>query len=102
MKTKYVLMLALLGAAPSLAIASPRASVAELAGMTGLTERQVRMVVGGHTAYAEYLTQYDYARRRFVQVLGADRYNELMAGRDIVLDDGRRVSLASLEQGATR
>jgi hypothetical protein len=54
------------------------------------------MVVGNPTAYAEYLTQYDWARHRMQQVLGAQRLDDLMAGREIRLDDGRTVAIAQL------
>jgi hypothetical protein len=84
----------LLSTIPGLATAAaPVAKISALAAATGLSERQVKMVVGAHTAYSEYRTSYDWARRRFVQVLGARRYNELMAGREIVLDNGQRLAL---------
>ena len=51
------------------------------------------MVVGAHTAYPEYLTSYDWARRRFIQTLGVQRYNDLMAGHEIVLDDGHLLAI---------
>jgi hypothetical protein len=73
--------------------APPATEVSDVAGATGLTERQVQMVFGGHTAYAEYLTSYEWARHRVIRVLGAERYNDLMAGHEIVLDNGRRVAL---------
>jgi hypothetical protein len=91
MMTTCVLLLA---TAPGLAMAAaPIARISDVAAATGLSERQVKMVVGGHTAYSEYRTSYDWARRRFVQVLGAQRYNDLMAGREIVLDNGQRMAL---------
>ena len=102
MKTKQLLLLALMAATPALAGAGPHSHLADLATQTGLSERQVRMVVGGHTAYAEYLTQYDWARRRMVRTLGFDRYQHLMAGGDVVLDNGRHFSLAMLEAGGGR
>ena len=84
----------LLSAAPGLAMAAtPATQVSDLAREAGLTERQVQMVVGGHTAYAEYLTTYDWARHRVIHALGVQRYNDLMAGRTIVLDNGRRVAM---------
>ena len=84
----------LLAALPALAMAAPPvARLGDLAATTGLSERQVQMVVGGHTAYAEYLTQYDSSRRRFIRALGEQRYRELMAGREIVLDNGRHFAL---------
>ena len=50
------------------------------------------MVVGAHSACPDYLTSYDWARRRFIQTLGVQRYNDLMAGREIVLDNGQRLA----------
>jgi hypothetical protein len=96
MKTKTLLLCALVAMAPGLAGATSHSKLTDLAAQTGLTERQVRMVVGGHTAYAEYLTQYDWARRRMIKTLGPDRYVDLMAGGDIRLDNGQRFSLAML------
>ena len=75
------------------AAASPNLQLRDLADATGLTERQVQMVVGAHTAFAEYKTSYEWARRRFVSALGEKRYNDLMAGREIELDNGRRVAM---------
>jgi hypothetical protein len=84
----------LLSTIPGLAVAAtPAQQINDLARETGLTERQVQMVFGGHTAYAEYLTTYDWARHRVIRALGNERYNDLMAGREIVLDNGRRVAL---------
>lgn len=94
MKAKITTCVLLLSVVPGIAMAaSPAPQVSEIAGATGLTERQVKMVFGGHTAYAEYLTSYEWARHRAMTVLGAQRYNELMAGHEIVLDNGRRVAL---------
>lgn len=99
MKTKQGLLCALMAVAPCLAGATPHSQLSDLAAQTGLSERQVRMVVGGHTAYAEYLTQYDWARRRMISRLGPDRYVDLMAGGTVVLDNGRHFSLAMLDGG---
>lgn len=94
MKARITTCVLLLSVVPGIAMAAPPATqVSDLASATGLTERQVQMVFGGHTAYAEYLTTYDWARHRVISVLGAQRYNELMAGHEIVLDNGRRVAL---------
>jgi len=97
MKLTLTLCSLLLAATSGLAsAAAPVAQISDLAAQTGLTERQVQMVVGAHTAYAEYLTQYDWARRTLIQRLGAERYNNLMAGRTIRLDNGQDFRLASL------
>ena len=93
---KRLLSLALLAALPFAASAASHgnsANIDDLARLTGLTPRMVQMVVGNPTAYAEYLTQYDWARHRMQQVLGAQRFDDLVAGRAIRLDDGRMVAI---------
>jgi len=50
------------------------------------------MVLGARTAYPEYLTQYDSSERRFIQAIGKRRFEDLMAGREIVLDNGKRMA----------
>ena len=52
---------------------------------TGLSVRDVKMVLGARTGHAEYLASYDQTQRRFVRALGKPRYRELMAGRRIEL-----------------
>lgn len=88
-----VLLLAALPLAASAASRGTTTDIEDLAEATGLTPRLVQMVVGNPTAYAEYLTQYDYARHRMRQALGAQRFEDLVAGRAIRLDDGRRVAI---------
>ena len=93
---KRLLPVLLLAALPLAATAAPpghATDIDDLADITGLTPRLVQMVVGNPTAYAEYLTQYDFARHRMQQVLGSQRFEELIAGRPIRLDDGRRVAI---------
>ena len=52
---------------------------------TGLSTRDVKMVVGARTGFAEYQASYDQTKKRFVRALGKPRYKELMAGRRIEL-----------------
>ncbi len=94
MKRNFKTCLLALALAPCLALAQPPLQIHDLAAATGLSDRDVQMVVGAHTAYPQYLTSYDWARRRFVKALGQERYRELMAGRQIVLDNGVKVALA--------
>ena len=93
---KRLFSLALLATLPGAVLAAPHgntASIEDLARVTGLTPRLVQMVVGSPTAYAEYLTQYDWARHRMQHVLGAQRLDDLVAGRTIRLDDGRQIAI---------
>jgi hypothetical protein len=94
MKHKFEICVLALALAPGLAFAGSPLQIRDLAAATGLNERDVQMVLGAHTAYPQYLTKYDWARRRFVSVLGQDRYEDLMAGREITLDNGIRVAIA--------
>lgn len=57
----YGILLALATAAPAFADDD---DIQRIADRTGLSTRQVRMVYGPSTAYAEYRTSYDFARDR--------------------------------------
>ena len=60
---------------------------------TGLSTRDVKMVLGARTGFAEYQASYDQTRKRFVRALGKPRYEDLMAGRRIeVLQADARVA----------
>lgn len=50
-----------------------------LASQSGLTVREVQMVLGAHTAYAEYRTSYDRAEAKLVRAIGQDRLDEIAA-----------------------
>ena len=95
--TKHAFMLcAVLAALPGAAIASDgNLQVRDLAAATGLTRSEVKMVLGARTPYFEYLTSYARAQRRLEQALGKQRYDDLMAGREIVLENGQRFALAA-------
>lgn len=60
-------------------------TVRQLALETGLSERQVRMVMGPHSGYADYRLNFDRTRKQFRQALGAERYQDLLAGRPLPL-----------------
>ena len=94
MKRKLETCLLALALVPGMALAGPPTQIRDLAAATGLNERDVQMVMGAHTAYPQYLTRYDWARRRVINTLGEERYRDLMAGRQIVLDNGTRVAIA--------
>ena len=95
--TKHAFMLcAVLAALPAAAVAgSEDLQVRDLAAATGLTRSEVKMVLGARTPYFEYLTSYARAQKRLEQALGKQRYDDLMAGREIVLDNGQRFALAA-------
>jgi hypothetical protein len=59
--------------------------VAALAIETGMSTRDVRMVLGARSGHAEYLASYDQTTRRFVRAIGSARYRDLMAGRRVPL-----------------
>jgi len=78
---------------PGIAVAGQQAQIADLAHATGLTCSEVQMVVGARTPHPEYFTSFERSQRRLIQVLGEQRFKELMAGRQIVLDNGQRLAL---------
>lgn len=56
--------------------------IGALADQTGLTERQVKMVVGPRSSHAAFLASYDQVQRQFVKAVGQERYQELLARRE--------------------
>ena len=80
-------------AAISPACATEYTSVKALSAQTGLSERQVRMVVGCPPCYVEYLTSYDRSREKFVKAIGKVNYDRLMSGQPIKLSNGDEVQL---------
>ena len=87
-------IIALVVASAFSAVASAQDKVIEaLSQETGLAPRDVKMVLGARSGYAEYLASYDQTKRRFVRALGQPRYRELMAGRRIeLLQPGQRTA----------
>ena len=77
------LMAAVLAIAPLAAQADD--TVAQLARETGLTERNVRMVLGARTPYAEYRV-YNRVQRQFKNAVGDHNYDRLMRGESIVIE----------------
>ena len=76
MKLQVLAVLAL-GFGSATASAVELLDVNDVAQRTGLSERQVRMVLGAPTAYAEYRTSFRIAEHRVKQVLGEKQYREL-------------------------
>jgi hypothetical protein len=66
-----------------------------LAAATGLSTSEIQMLTGARTPHMEYLTSYARAEHRLVQVLGEARARALLSGREVRLDNGLRVRLAS-------
>lgn len=56
--------------------------IGSLADQTGLSKRQVKMVVGPRSSHAAYLASFDQVERQFVNAVGRERYKELLAQRD--------------------
>ena len=61
-------------------------SVAELAEYTGLSERQVQMIIGNRTPFAEYTRSYNRSLAQFKRALGDERVDQLLAGEPVVLE----------------
>ena len=74
-------------------------TVSDLAHETGLSERNVRMVVGARTPYAEYRTSFNRVQRQFKHALGQKRFDDLMAGRSIQLTRTNSLALAGSDNG---
>jgi hypothetical protein len=50
----------------------------QLARETGLTERQVQMVLGNRTPFAEYRTSYQPSLEKMQAAIGKERYNQMI------------------------
>ena len=61
------------------AFAQNTVTLNDIAQESGLTERQVAMVLGAPTSFATYRTEYRQARDRLVQSVGQERYAEYIA-----------------------
>lgn len=65
---------------------------------TGLSTRDVKLVLGARSGHAEYLASYDQTKKRFVRALGKPRYIELMAGRRVeLLQPDQRVAYVQVK-----
>lgn len=74
MYARIALLAAVLAVTP---LAHADESVANLARETGLTERNVRMLLGARTPYPEYRIVYSRVDRQFKEAIGDVRYERL-------------------------
>lgn len=82
MFNKTILIAALLVAAP----AAGATTITDLSRATGLSERNVRMLVGARTPHPEYRCCYNAKLKQFKRALGEENYGKLMMGQTIVLE----------------
>src|SRR5688500_16720818 len=68
---------------------------------TGLSVRQVKMVVGARSGHAAYLASYDQVQRRFVATVGQERYRELLVGRSVAPAKQATARIAQVEDEAS-
>jgi hypothetical protein len=78
MEMKMQLLVALaLGFGSAAASAAELLDLGDVAQRSGLTVRQVRMVLGAPTSFAEYRTSFRTSEHKVKQVLGEKAYREL-------------------------
>ena len=53
--------------------------IGDLAQESGLSTRQVKMLVGARSGHAAYLASFDQVERKFVASVGQERYRALLA-----------------------
>lgn len=82
-------MKTMIAAAVLLALSAPafagQKDIEELAEYTGLTERQVQMLIGPHSPYYEYKVGYNRAYRQFIARIGQENYQRLLDRQTVVL-----------------
>lgn len=71
--------------------------IEQLAEFTGLSERKVQMILGCRTCYAGYAYTYHRSLKKFQDALGEQRYQQLMSGQPIMLDNGVEVHVAMID-----
>lgn len=98
MKARYF-VLAMATAFSANALASEDI-IGGLAEETGLTVRQVKMVVGPRSGHAAYLASYDQVQRRFVATVGQERYRELLVRQSARPAQQEAARLAQVEAEA--
>lgn len=95
MKARYF-VLAMATAFSANALASEDI-IGALSEETGLTERQVKMVVGPRSSHAAYLASYDQVQRRFVATVGQERYQQLLVRQSARPAEQEEARLAQVE-----
>lgn len=99
------LIAAVLAIAPLAAYADD--TVAQLSRETGLSERNLRMVLGARTPYVEYRTQFDRVTWDLKRAIGNENYRRLMKGEEIVLErraapDSEKPAVAAKDPEVTK
>jgi hypothetical protein len=69
----------------SSSVFAARTTPADIAAESGLTTREVSMVLGSSTGYGEFVTAYSRAYTRLHRALGDERMQQLMAANGISL-----------------
>lgn len=63
-----------------------------LAQASGLTQRQVQMVLGDRTAFAGYLANYERVDRKFQRAIGPEMYQRLKSDGELSPQDMQNLS----------
>ena len=96
MKARIIALI--VASAFSAGVAAQDDVIGALSQETGLSTRDVKMVLGARSGYAEYLASYDQTQKRFVRALGKERYRELLAGRRVeLLQPGQRMAYVEVK-----
>ena len=99
MYARIVLIAAVLAVTP---LAHADESIAGLARETGLTERNVRMLLGARTAYPEYRIVYNRVDREFKEAVGEVRYERLTGKptKSTTAHDANEIQVAARKEEA--
>lgn len=92
MFARIAVVAAALAATSSALAANP--AIAELSRETGLSERNIAMVVGARTAFAEYRTSFVRVERELKAALGKEGYERLQEGEVAAANEIHRARIA--------
>jgi hypothetical protein len=96
MKARIIALL--IAAAFSANVAAEDDVLGALVTESGMSLRDVKMVLGARSGHAEYLASYDQTQRRFVRAIGKARYRDLIAGRAVpMLHPDQRVAMVQMK-----
>ncbi|UXI68804.1 hypothetical protein [Tahibacter amnicola] len=91
MKARWLVMTLAFFAVP--AMADTVIDIEQLANESGLSKRQVSMVLGARSAYAEYPASYTLVKRKFEAAVGPHRFAQLVAAMRKAQESGEAVAV---------
>jgi len=94
-KSSVALFALIAGLSPLAASAGDVVEVKALAEISGLSQRQVSMLLHARTPHAESRYAFERIEEKFVRAVGEEQYRDMLAGKPVRFErevDGRKVA----------